>query len=159
MEGLLVNYERLTGEEMLVPGVSVQVSGIPLLGSAAVKANVITKWGESDEIDLFTQNQNTMRNYLQENMEVKDAVAGDTFGLVLDLWARTNAPGSILGLNGTIITRKETRDVTQVIEGVSYQMYSLEQTVDGEKVTLTLYQKGSTWYNFEDHKPVDVGTQ
>lgn len=159
MEGLLVNYERLTGEEMLVPGVSVKVSGIPLLGSASVKANVITKWGESDEIDLFTQNQNTMRNYLQENMEVKDAVAGDTFGLVLDLWARTNAPGSILGLNGTIITRKETRDVTQVIEGVSYQMYSLEQTVDGEEVTLTLYQKGNTWYNFADHKAVDVGTQ
>lgn len=159
MKGLLVDYEHLTGEEMLVPKVSVTVSGLPLIGSASVTANVITKWGETDDPDHFTKNQNAMYNYLQENMSVKDAVAGDTFGLVLDLWARTNAAGSILGLNGTIITRTETREVKEIIEGVTYQMYSLVQKVEGEDVTLKLYQKGDTWYNFENHKPVDVGTQ
>ena len=159
MKGLLVDYERLTGEEMLVPGVSVKVSGLPLIGSASVKADVITKWGESDEPSLFTSNQNAMYSYLQSNMAVKDAIAGDTYGLVLDLWARTNAPNSVLGLNGTIVTRTETREVKEVIEGVTYQMYSLEITQNGETVTLKLYQKGSTWYNFEDHKVVDVGTQ
>ena len=169
MSGLLVDYEHLTGEEMLVPNVSVRVSGIPILGSATVSANVVTKWNDPDpkyddianELDLFTQNQNAMRSYLEENMSVKDAIAGDTFGLVLDLWARTNAPGSILGLNGTIITRTETREVKEVIEGVTYQMYSWDMPVEeGEDpVTLKLYKKGDTWYNFEDHKPVDVGTQ
>lgn len=161
MKGLLVDYEHLTGEEMLVPKVSVTVSGLPLIGSASVTANVITKRGETDDPDHFTKNQNAMYNYLQENMSVKDAIAGDTFGLVLDLWARTNAPGSILGLNGTIITRTETRKVKEVIEGVTYQMYSWDMPVEeGEDpVTLKLYKKGDTWYNFEDHKPVDVGTQ
>lgn len=169
MSGLLVDYEHLTGEEMSVPSVSVRVSGLPIIGSASVSANVVTKWNDPDptkasvanELDLFTQNQNAMRNYLQENMSVKDAIAGDTFGLVLDLWARTNAPGSILGLNGTIVTRTEIREVKEIIEGVTYQMYSLEvDATEGEDtVTLKLYQKGDTWYNFEDHKPVDVGTQ
>ncbi|MBE7001734.1 MAG: hypothetical protein E7421_03415 [Ruminococcaceae bacterium] len=165
-DGLLVDYERLTGEEMFVPKVSVRVSGLPLIGSASVTANVMTKWADpkfsgSGDPDLFTNTQNAMYAYLQENMSVKDAVAGDTFGLVLDLWARTNAPGSILGLNGTIVTRKETREVKEVIEGVTYQMYSLELPAEGEEepVTLTLYKKGDTWYNFEDHKAVNVGTQ
>lgn len=170
-KGLLVDYEHLTGEEMLVSGVSVSVTieryGVAV--PASVKANVVTKWNDPDpenasaanEIDLFTQNQNAMRDYLQENMSVKDAIAGDTFGLVLDLWARTNAPGSILGLNGTIITRTETREVKEIIEGVTYQMYSLEMpAAEGEDpVTLKLYQKDDIWYNFEDHKAVDVGTQ
>ena len=161
MEGLLVDYEHLTGEEMFVPSVSVRVSGLPLIGSASVTANVITKWGESDELDHFTKNQNAMREYLQENMSVKDAIAGDTFGLVLDLWARTNASNSILGLNGTIVTRTETREITEVIEGVTYRLYSLHQPAEGEEetVTLKLYKKGNTWYNLEDHKAVDVGTE
>lgn len=165
-DGLLVDYERLTGEEMFVPKVAVTVKGLPLIGSKDVQANVMTKWADpkfsgSADPDLFTNAQNAMYEYLQENMSVRDAIAGDTFGLVLDLWARTNAPGSILGLNGTIITRTETREIKEVIEGVTYQMYSLELPAEGEEepVTLKLYKKGDNWYNFEDHKLVNVGTQ
>ena len=169
MEGYLVNYEHLTGEEMLVGGetpLTITVK-IPedyqwLLGGKKtidISSRVITKRAETNDPDHFQLNYNELDAYLADNMKVSDAVAGDTFGLVLDLWARTNMPGSILTLNGTIITRQETQDIKEIIEGVSYQIYTWKPADAGEsEEPMRLYQKGTTWYNLEDHKPVDVGT-
>lgn len=160
-KGLMVDYEHLTGEEMFVPSVKVHVTGVPLIGSATVKANVVTSRSETDELDHFQKNNNAVRSYVAENMQVADAVAGDTFGLVLDLWVRTNAVGSLLTLNGTIITREEIRDVIGMVEGVEYQLYSW--TPAEEEQPLQLYNKGTAtepqWYNYETHKQVDVGDE
>lgn len=78
-----------------------------------------------------------------------EAIADDTYGMAIDVWARTNYPSAILTLEGSLIY--EEKDVTGVdADGNTVNIYVLTD----EDTEMDVYQKDGTWYNAVGHTEI-----
>lgn len=71
-------------------------------------------------------------------------VAGDTFGMALDFFLRTNSPNAHLILQGAPVYERKTLTVKANVDGIEYDVYTVK--VDGSSATA--YLKGDTYYNY-----------
>ena len=81
--------------------------------------------------------------------------AKDTYGMAIDVWLRTNAPNSILTLEGT--TLYENVDVTfQDDNGNTIPVYELKVTADDQEESYDIYQNPSDkkWYFYGSEEEV-----
>lgn len=82
--------------------------------------------------------------------------AKDTYGMALDFWVRTNAPSSVLVLEGT--TLYEYQNVTFEDENKNViTVYELSRTVDENLEVYDIYQNpdDGKWYHYGSKSEVD----
>lgn len=108
---------------------------VKMLGDKTVKGVVTTESFQYSHVDGD-------KTYLTD-MEKTDAggvagageaVAEDTFGMAIDLWARTNYPNAVLTLEGNVLTQPvQAQDAsgnylyTLTVEELVYELYSASQ--------------------------------
>ena len=151
--GVLYNFEKLNGTHCDVRGLSVPARYII---SVTVKANITTNAPIPHQFFTCMEYADSMNKGAQG-----EEYAQDTYGLALDLWVRTNAPGSVLTLEGNVLT-EETQEypTTRNADGEERDLYvlNLEREENGETVSYTrdLYQEKAddgtiTWYDAKTH--------
>lgn len=93
-----------------------------------------------------------------------DATAKDTYGLALDVWVRTNYPDAVLTLEGS--AKYENQRATIVIEGTSYDLYTISVGEGDTQTEVDVYKKTvdnvDTWYYASSMSEVtesDLGSQ
>lgn len=133
--GFLRDIELITQTHMSADiATKVSVKGIP----ADVKANVHTDLRGTTYTRLYNLDvANTEAVADKDDLEYKGAmVAGDTYGMVIDLWVRTNAADALLMLDGMLKTetQESLRKLIITGESESRQVFIYKYTVN-EKVT------------------------
>ena len=126
-EGALVRLEQRIGQKMS-PTITINVTGVPIVGSASLTANVTTSAAEPWELTADIQ---TTLDSGDGNYKGTDAVAEDTYAMALDFWLRTNA-GSVAGTASTVTT-KENEDGTTAVTTVGPELAYL--TLEGHTIT------------------------
>lgn len=174
--GILLRFEERTGGYIEVKNLVIKASiqrGILVLRDQKVTANIKTT--ASREYNLFT-------NDLQKTEDMNDGdyaggipVAEDTYGLAIDLWARTNAAGSYLTLEGNVLTESEwVRATTTDTHGNKVDVFTVQITVESEdgvkdSYTIDVYKGKTTvqnqdgtsseeeaWFNADNHAIVSA---
>lgn len=103
--GSLADFEKWTGAYMYA-GISVKASYIvSIINISGDRAKLHTKWRDAGQRALYyTEEDNTIRiSGTAEYDGPKTAL--ETYGMVIDMWVRTNAADSILTLDGTVETK------------------------------------------------------
>lgn len=167
--GVLYNFEKRVGSKIVVKDTSknkglelkasIYSTSINYEATATVYATISTSAEEPYQFVADLQHAKSLNT--GAGLGVGDVTAMDTYGLVIDLWARTNASNSYLMLEGNVLTKKVERVVQKRdAEGNLVDVYVLIRNKkveyeDGTSQTYTdtydLYQKTSgstvTWYN------------
>ena len=170
--GVLYNLEKMNGTRCDVRGltVSAKVKRMGMTIPATISANIATNAPVPAQ---FTTDLEYADNKYPTTKITE--VAQDTYGLAVDLWVRTNAPGSYLTLEGNVLTKSEmVRATGKDSSGNEVELYTLtrtsEETADDGttetvKYTLDLYQVVTkdedgndviTWYNATSHATVSL---
>ena len=145
-KGVIKNFEDRTGARM---NASVTVS-VKYIITAEVGGKVFTTSTATNYAKDVTYTLG-----LDNSGAAGDKYAKDTYGMAIDVWVRTNAPGSVLTLEGT--TLYEYQDVTFEDENKNViTVYELSRTVDGELEVYDIYQKpgDSKWYHYGSNEEV-----
>ena len=163
--GILYRFEERTGGYIQVKGlgISATVSRYGATIPATVKANIQTT--APRDYNLFTNDLNYAESLNDGNYQGGIAVAEDTYGLAVDLWVRTNAPGTYLTLEGNVLTvSEEVRAMGKDANGNPVELFTVTITAtdeSGESASypLDLYQvittqggsQVTTWYKADIH--------
>ena len=76
-------------------------------------------------------------------------IAGDTFGLAMDFWVRTNGVGTQLILQGSPVYETIEETATEVIDGTLYSLYLVPVEVEGETVDVVAFSKDGSYYVYD----------
>lgn len=152
-DGALKDVDQLLQCNLYVPKsdavrISASVDGIPLLGTVNINMspNISTALDEEPalEIDIVAVKEEVSTG---DSGYKGDAVAAETYAMVMDLWIRTNANSSLLKLEGEVIyDQKMGTDENGNVAGPLY-MWN-EPVEDGEPIKTEIYENnGSFFYN------------
>lgn len=176
--GVLYEFEKRVGSHIEVKDTS-KNSGLELTAkmyvssmsrefSASVYATITTSASEPYTFASDLDHARSMNT--GAGLGVGDVTAMDTYGLVIDLWARTNANDSYLMLEGNVLTQSKEQ-VTQVRDkdGQLTDLYALHRVVtmqleDGSTYTyeedVDLYQKTENgtvvWYRANTYQVFEL---
>ena len=159
--GLLVDMDQMLGTNLLVTDVTatVTVFGIP----ASVNANVSTVAQNNAPYQLI-EAATLATDRASGGAQGVTWAATDTYGMAIDFWVRTNAPSSLLTLEGKMITRtivvgqdENGKDITQtVVVGYEGANRIWEEGDPGLPVLGTSVTQGSgSCYIFYPETPED----
>lgn len=122
-QGSLWSFEDLTGEFMSmdipvkvykkVLGIGVDYNGIGVV-TTSVPRNKDCRLVKDAETVKVAVNA----------VDTRTIVAKDTYGMILDLWIRTNGENSLLTLNGTPKYEKREEQRVIIINGETYDVYA-----------------------------------
>ncbi len=112
--GLVWNMDWFYGGEISVSGVKVKAMGQEV-ELTEIRTSVKTVVADPTNTKytnypIIESSNNAKAKAEQGGLAATDAVAADTYGMVIDFWLRTNAANSLLGLAGKVDT--EIRTVT-----------------------------------------------
>lgn len=153
-DGILKDFEQRVGTRMADRTVNVSVyisismSGINI--NKTVKARVTTTASDSSAPYSSVTDRLATENMDTGSIQGGDATAKDTYGMAIDLWARTNARDMVLTLEGTTITTP-IQDTCINKDGDETDLYIMT-TEDGEK---EVYKLDDEWYYADSHQLVD----
>lgn len=153
-DGILEDFEQRVGTRMADRTVNVSVyisismSGINI--NKTVKARVTTTASDSSAPYSSVTDRLATENMDTGSIQGGDATAKDTYGMAIDLWARTNARDMVLTLEGTTITTP-IQDTCINKDGDETDLYIMT-TEDGEK---EVYKLDDEWYYADSHQLVD----
>jgi len=99
--GLLVDVDQLLGTNLTVNGVQ---AAVKVLITVTVTANVTTAAQNNAPYQLV-EAVNLAKDKASGGASSTTLTATDTYGMVIDFWVRTNAPSSLLTLEGELVTR------------------------------------------------------
>ncbi|MBQ2729860.1 MAG: hypothetical protein IJF69_03715 [Clostridia bacterium] len=113
-KGLIWNMDWFYGGKVSVTDASVTVKNVPIIGTTTQKltevrtsAKAVVQSGTDAKHKVFplieTVNESAAKA-AAGGLAATDAVAADTYGMVIDFWLRTNSPKSLLTLAGDVIT-------------------------------------------------------
>jgi len=113
-KGLIWNMDWFFGGKISVRGASVTIKNAPIIGTTTQK---ITEVRTSAKSVVESGTDSKYKNFpiieMKNEADAKaaagglaatDAVAADTYGMVIDFWLRTNSPNALLGLAGKVET-------------------------------------------------------
>ncbi len=158
-EGILKRFENRTGERINV-NTTIKIKYI-------IEANPKVNIQTVADSNYFSEDMDYADGLYQEGLssgrfEDLQATAGDTFGLAVDFWVRTNASNSHLILEGKTIYDTEGREVvlqTKDAEGNLVDVYSVtrmqEVEYEGTKVEMgvehRIYESNAVlWFDSTD---------
>ena len=163
--GLLKRFEERIGAHMQVGG----ESGLKIVATGkrlgierdgTVYAIITTNAENSSLFNADVEHAKGMNKG-----EVGTVTAKDTYGLVIDLWVRTNAAGSYLTLQGNVLTKDEEVQVMgEDAEGNEVEIYVLTRTDPTDSSTTytidlyTLKDDGGNdvWYDADTHQIAEL---
>lgn len=160
--GIIYNFERRTGAELRVSGISLsaKVKRLGITVPASITANISTNAALKGTA-LFIKDYETTKS--MNNIPVPMVqTAGDTFGLALDLWVRTNASGSYLTLEGgalteTIMVQATGKDMTgAVVDIYTVDVPTLDENENATIMVVEVYKKGNVWYHAQAHTEYEI---
>lgn len=161
--GLLKRFEERTGVKMTVGKNSNGGKGLKIVATGkrygfetdgTVYAIITTNAENSSLFNADVEHAKGMNKG-----EVGTVTAKDTYGLVIDLWVRTNAAGSYLTLQGNVLTKDEEVQVMgEDADGNEVEIYVLTRTdpTDSTPYSIDLYKDDAgIWYMADSHEPFD----
>lgn len=107
----------------------------------------------------FQQDYDFANDQLEEGAIAVEYVAMDTYGMVIDLWVRTNAKGTYLALEGNILTEQEEKRATGLdANGKEVELWTVEITTEeGGSYDMELYKDSEgNWIRANSHVVVDL---
>ncbi len=134
-KGIIQRMDKFTGAQIETDVLSVTVMGSKAKGKATTSATSPYVLPEEQERALGADT-----SYKGSN-----PIAGDTFGMALDFFVRTNASNSHLILQGSPVYEEREETVSAIIEGEARNLYTVE--IDGEKQTA--YLKDGVYYAYD----------
>lgn len=146
-KGIIKNFEDRTGARMnAAVTVKAKYMGITAsVGGRVFTTSTTTNYANDVVYSLGLDNSGASGQ----------KYAKDTYGMAIDVWVRTNAPNSVLTLEGT--TLYEYEDVTfQDSEGNAIKVYELSRMVDNALEVYDIYQnpKDQKWYHYGSNEEV-----
>ncbi len=147
--GILKNMDKFTGALVESKELSITVMGSPATGVA--KTDAVAPFV------LPTEHTNAIEG--DSSFKGTDPIAGDTFGLALDFFVRTNAPDSHLILQGSPEYEEREETVTAKIDGNVYNLYVINY--QDEEYVAYLNTNDNSYYMFdrESNQPGEkIGT-
>ena len=115
-KGLIWNMDWFFGGKISVTDASVTIKNVPLIGTTTQKitevrtdAKEVVKKGTNSKYTFFPMvetKSEAERKAAAGGLAATDAVAADTYGMVVDFWLRTNSAKSLLTLAGEVITEE-----------------------------------------------------
>lgn len=159
--GLLVDMDQMLGTNLTVKGVKATVKVFGM--STSVNANVSTVAQNNAPYQLI-EAATLATDRASGGAQGVTWAATDTYGMAIDFWVRTNAPASLLTLEGKMITRtivvgqdENGKDITQtVVVGYEGANRIWEEGDPGLPVLGTSVTQGSgSCYVFYPETPED----
>lgn len=146
-KGVIYNFEDRHSDALnrMKAYVTISIMGMSISG------NVITT---ADDTPNYVTDLTKSKN-MDNSGASGQQYAKDTYGMAIDMWVRTNAPESILTLEGTTIYEYE--DVTfRDSDNNLITVYELSLIVDEVREVYDIYQNpdDKKWYFYNDHSEV-----
>lgn len=143
-KGIIQRMDKFTGAQIKSKSLTVSVKVMGMTNNATGQATT----SATAPFVLPTEHENALSG--DTSYKGTNPVAADTFGLALDFWVRTNATGSQLTLQGAPVYETREEVVTATIGGKIYSLYTVEKTLEGEKLTETAYfnDSDSAYYRY-----------
>lgn len=143
--GVLWEFERRTGANIYVGEEYNSRKGLKVQATAYISSLNWRQSGTIYAIIYTSQNAEKMGTEPVDSLFLQDlayaesqfsgAIGGtesatDTYGMAIDLWVRTNAPGTYLTLEGNVLTEQVEEPVTgKNANGVEVPLYTFTQTI------------------------------
>ena len=135
--GILKNMDKFTGAKIESNKLSITVMGSTATGVA--KTDVVAPFV------LPTEHTNAIEG--DSSFKGTDPIAGDTFGLALDFFVRTNAPDSHLILQGSPEYEEREETVTAKVDGKVYNLYVINY--QDEEIIAYLNTSDNSYYAYD----------
>lgn len=104
--GSLCDFERWTGTYMYAGlNVTAKYMGMNAINISNDRAKLHTKWRDAGQAALYYQEEDATIDLSESGVYEGPKTALETYGMVIDLWVRTNAANSIVTLDGTVKTK------------------------------------------------------
>ena len=104
--GSLCDFERWTGTYMYAGlNVTAKYMGMNAINIKNDRAKLHTKWRDAGQAALYYQEEDATIDLSESGVYEGPKTALETYGMVIDLWVRTNAANSIVTLDGTVKTK------------------------------------------------------
>lgn len=133
--GILQRMDKFTGAQIQTDPLTVTVMGSKATGQATTTA--VAPFVLPAELENALSGDTSYKG--------SNPIAGDTFGMALDFFVRTNAIGSYLTLQGSPEYEEREEIVSVIIDNETYSLYTVK--VDG--VQTTAYKKDDTYYAYD----------
>ncbi len=133
-KGILQRMDKFTGAEIQSNDLSITITVFGMSSTATGKATT-----SATQPFVLPTEQNTALSG-DTSYENTNRIAGDTFGMALDFFLRTNATNAKLILQGSPVYEERDEVVSATIDGTSETLYTV--TVNGE--TKVVYLKEGT---------------
>lgn len=149
-KGIIKNMDKFTGAKIESNELSVAVKASIINTTAKGKATT----DAASPFVLPSEYNAAIEG--ETNFKGTDPIAGDTFGLALDFFVRTNAPDSYLILQGSPVYEEREETVTVTVDGAKYNLYKIEY--DGDEIIAYLNTKDNKYYEYnrDTDQPGDV---
>lgn len=136
-EGILKNMDKFTGANVESNELSITVMGSTAKG--------VAKTDVASPFVLPSEHTNAIEG--DSSFKGTDPIAGDTFGLALDFFVRTNAPDSHLILQGSPEYEEREETVTAKIDGNVYNLYVIDY--QDEELIAYLNTNDNSYYMYD----------
>lgn len=146
-KGIIQRMDKFTGSKIQTNELSVTIKVFGMGSTAKGKATT----SATAPFVLPSEYNNALSG--DTSYKGTNPIAGDTFGLALDFFLRTNAPNAHLILQGSPVYETETIMVKATDEdGTEYDVYAF----DVEGVTVTAILKDGVYYSYDvENKTID----
>lgn len=135
--GILQRMDKFTGANLESDELTITVMGSNATGKATTSA--VAPFVLPSEFSNAVEGDSSYKG--------TDPIAGDTFGLALDFFVRTNAPDSHLILQGSPEYEERDETVTVKVDGGIYNLYTISS--GDETVTAYLNTDNNTYYYYD----------
>ncbi len=136
-KGIIQRMDKFTGAKIESEQLSMTVMGSTAKGKATTSA--------ATPFVLPTEYDNSIAG--DTSYKGTDPIAGDTFGMALDFFVRTNAPNSHLILQGSPVYGERDETVTVKVENKTVNLYTVK--VNGEDVIAYLDTDENAYYEYD----------
>ncbi len=131
--GILLRFENRSGARLYAENVKFSLG--TSMGTQKIYGNIMTS-AYGTNVNYFETERANIAAIIEEEFGAPDRIANDTYGLAMDMWVRTNAPGTYLTLQGNVLTEtKIERAMGKDSNGNVVELWTITVAIEGEEGT------------------------
>ncbi len=129
--GILLRFENRSGARLYAERVKFSLG--TSMGTQTIYGNIMTS-AYGTNVNYFETERANIAAIIADKFGAPDLVANDTYGLAMDMWVRTNAPGTYLTLQGNVLTETKTeRAMGKDSNGNVVELWTITVAIEGEE--------------------------
>lgn len=129
--GILLRFENRSGARLYAERVKFSLG--TKMGTQTIYGNIMTS-AYGTNVNYFETERANIAAIIADKFGAPDLVANDTYGLAMDMWVRTNAPGTYLTLQGNVLTEtKIERAMGKDSNGNVVELWTITVAIEGEE--------------------------